>query len=275
MSEESPLHGAAMGLWDHLMELRACLLRALIAVGIGCILAAILSKYIVAFLCVPIEAFRAAHSEAPDLFRDPDPMAGFSTWLSVSLFGGLIAAMPYILYQVWSFVRPALKIRERGAVVPLVLGGTALFLAGVAVAYYFVAPAALEFLFSMNRMFGIEQTSGLPKYVKLMITLMLGFGLGFQLPLVMLIFSWTGLVGAEFFRKRRKYALVLAFVCGAFLTPPDVPSQVIMAFCLLLLYELGILLSVMSGRKRAELDDEEDAGESEDEQDGEDDRSES
>jgi sec-independent protein translocase protein TatC len=272
MSEESPLQSVGMGLWDHLMELRVRLLRALIGVAVGCILAAIFTRYIVDFLCVPIEAFRDAHPEAPEVFRDPDLMAGFSTWLSVSLFGGLMLAMPYVLYQVWSFVRPALKTRERGAVVPLVLGGTALFFAGVAVAYYFVAPAALDFLFSMNRMFGIEQTSGLPKYIKLMITLMLGFGLGFQLPLVMLVLSWTSLVGADFFRQRRKYALVLAFVFGAFLTPPDVPSQMIMAVCLLLLYELGILLSAITDRKRARRAAEEDAADAEEEGDAADDQ---
>jgi sec-independent protein translocase protein TatC len=194
MSDQVDSEDSPMDLWDHLMELRARLIRALLAVGLGFVVAAVFAKYIVAFLCVPINNFRDAHPGIPTVFRDPDPMAGFSTWIYVSLFGGLVLAMPYVLYQVWSFIRPGLKTQERGAMVPLVLGGTALFLAGAAVAYYFVSPAALTFLFSMNEMFGIEQTSGLPRYVKLIVMLMLGFGIGFQLPLIMLILSWIGIV---------------------------------------------------------------------------------
>jgi sec-independent protein translocase protein TatC len=248
------------------MELRARLIRVLVAVGVGFVFAAIFAKQIVIWLCIPIENFRNEHANVPREFRGTDLMEGFSTWIQVSLFAGLVLAMPWVLYQVWAFVRPGLKKEERGAVVPLVLGGTALFLGGVAVAYYFVAPAALNFLFAMNRMFGIEQATRLPKYVKLMTTLMLGFGAGFQLPLVMLILSWIGIVEVGFFRSRRKYALVLAFVFGAFLTPPDAPSQVIMAACLLVLYELGIVLSAIVDRRRARLypddeDDEDDEGE--------------
>lgn len=258
--EQSP-----MNFWDHLMELRARLMRVLIGVGLGFIVAAIFSKYIIDFLCVPMEDFRAARAANPDLpdvpqvFRAMEPTAGFSAWLSVALFGGLVLAMPYILYQVWCFVRPGLKHTERGAVVPLVGGGTALFLAGASVAYFYAAPAALKFLFAMNRMFGIEETSGLPEYIKMILMLMIGFGIGFQLPLVMFILSSLGITGPAFYRSRRKYAVVLAFVFGAFLTPPDAPSQIIMAGCLLVLFEFGILLSSLAQRRRArrEADEEE------------------
>jgi sec-independent protein translocase protein TatC len=251
MSEDPVSQDSPTDLWDHLMELRARLVRSLIAVGAGFVLSAVFARQIVAFLKVPMEVYRRAHPGVPALFRDPEILAGFSTFISVSLFGGLVLAMPYILWQVWGFVRPGLQKRERLAAVPLILGGTALFLAGVAVAYFFVAPAALNFLFTMNRMFGIEETSSLQRYIRLILMLMLGFGVGFQLPLVMLILTWVGIVDPGFFRSRRKYALVLAFVFGALLTPPDVPSQLIMAACLLVLYELGILLSVVAERRWA------------------------
>ncbi len=259
MAEQADSGDRPMGFWDHLMELRARLLRSLIAVGLGFVLAAIFSQYIIAFLRVPIEAFRATHSEAPPVFRAIPITAGFSAWISASLFGGLTLAMPYVLYQVWAFVRPGLKKRERGAVVPLVAGGTALFLSGAAVGYFYVAPAALNFFFAMNRMLGIEETSGLAEYLKMIIMLMVGFGLGFQLPLIMFVLSGLGVTGPGFYRARRKYAVVLAFVFGAFLTPPDVPSQLIMAGCLLALYELGILLSGLAERRRARREAEDQA----------------
>jgi sec-independent protein translocase protein TatC len=251
MSEEPASQDSRADLWDHLMELRARLVRSLIAVGAGFILSAVFAVRIVTFLQGPMEVYRQANPEAPKVFRDPEILAGFSTLISVSIFGGLVLAMPYILWQVWGFVRPGLRKRERLAVVPLVLGGTALFLGGVAVAYFFVAPAALDFLFAMNRMFGIEQTSSLQRYIRLVLMLMVGFGVGFQLPLVMLILTWVGVVDPGFFRSRRKYSLVLAFVFGALLTPPDVPSQLIMAGCLLVLYELGIVLSMVAERRWA------------------------
>ncbi|MHC4917704.1 MAG: twin-arginine translocase subunit TatC, partial [Planctomycetota bacterium] len=220
---------------DHLVELRARLIRSLIAVGVGLIVAAVFVRDLVSFLCIPLQEFARLHPEKDVRIITEKLQAGFTTIISVSLFGGLVLAMPFVLWQVWGFIRPALKSAERAAATFLVAFGTLLFLAGAAVGHFYAAPAALRFFFFLNEWLGIELTTGMPEYIKLVLTLMLGFGVGFQLPLVMLVLSWVGITDAAFFRARRKYALVLAFVFGAILTPPDVPSQLIMAGCLLLL----------------------------------------
>jgi len=244
-----------MGFWDHLMELRARLLRVIVAVGVGFIVAAIFSRHIVEFLRFPLDEFSRAQPENPVRIIGLKMQAGFSTIVSVSIWGGLVLAMPYILWQFWQFVRPGLKVKERGAATFVVGFGTLLFLAGAAVGHFFTAPAALRFFFFLNDWLGIERTTGLPEYIQLVITLMIGFGLGFELPLIMLILSWLDLVRPESYRARRKHSLVLAFVFGALLTPPDAPSQIIMACCLLALYELGILLAVMVAPKASPADD--------------------
>ena len=186
MTDETHDEKAHMSFMDHLMELRARLLWSILAVAIGLAVSAIFVSPIIDVLRVPMERFREAHPEAPKVFRSPPMTAGFSAVISVCVFGGLALAMPFVLYQLWLFVRPALKKGERAAVVPLVAFGTGLFLGGATVAYLFVTDAALNFLFAMNRLVGSEQTCGVGEYLRFVVTLMLGFGVGFQLPLVML-----------------------------------------------------------------------------------------
>lgn len=242
---------APMGFMDHLMELRARLLWSLLAVAAGFAAAACLHLRIVGLLKRPLEDFQAANlppGERVHIIPWSFP-EGFGVFVSVCLFGGLALAMPFVLWQAWRFVRPALRREERGLVVPLVAFGTALFLGGAAVGYFYVTPASLKFFALFNRGYGMECATRLSEYISLVVTIMLGFGLGFQLPLVMLILSRTGLAGAAFWRAKRRHAIVLAFVLGAILTPPDVPSQVIMAACLLALYELGLFLSALAERR--------------------------
>jgi len=254
VTDETHDEKTRMSFMDHLMELRARLVWSIVAVTVGLAMTAVFVRPILDVLRVPIERFREAHPEAPAVFRSPPVTAGFSAVLSVCIFGGLVLAMPFVLYQVWLFVRPALKRGERKVVVPFVAFGTILFLGGALVAYSFVTDAAINFLFAMNRLVGSEQTCGAGEYLRFVVALMLGFGLGFQLPLVMLVLSWAGVASAAGFRAKRRPAIALAFVFGAILTPPDVPSQILMAACLLALYELGALLSALVERRRARPD---------------------
>jgi len=239
----------AMGLWEHLMELRARLIRSALVLAAGFVVAAAFSPRIVAFLRAPLDDYNRANPDAPVLVIALDPAAGFSALISVGLFGALGLAAPWIGWELWRFVKPALGGRAPIGVGRFAAAVGVLFWAGAAAGYFLASRATLAFFFSLNAAFGIAPTTGLGEYIGMMVALMTGFGLGFELPAAMMLLARLGLVSSGFYRARRRYAIVAAFVAGAVLTPPDVPSQAIMAGCLLALYELGIRLAAAAERR--------------------------
>jgi sec-independent protein translocase protein TatC len=183
------------------------------------------------------------------------PTTGFFLELKLALVLGLILAFPVVIYQLWAFLAPALEKRERRVIIPSLYMGTVLFAAGAAMAYWIALPVSLRFLFGFQQDF-LALTIGADEYLSFVVRLLVGFGLVFELPVVVLILSVLGLVTPRFLRSKRRHAVVLITVTASLLSPGDVVMvTLLMMVPLFLLYELSILLSVMVTR-RAPAEDE-------------------
>jgi sec-independent protein translocase protein TatC len=166
----------------------------------------------------------------------------FFTALKVSFFGGLIVSLPVIFYQMWMFVAPGLYEHEKKFVIPFVFFATLMFLVGAAFAYYVVIPFGFEFLIN----FGNSVVSVMPSigaYVSFFTKLLVGFGIAFELPVITFFLATLGLVDDKTLKDFFRYAIVLIFILSAFLTPPDVLTQFLMAVPLITLYGVSILIA--------------------------------
>lgn len=236
-----------LGLTSHLRELRSRLIKSLVSLVPGFVLAYSLASPILDFLARPL---REALPEGSRLVATALPET-FIVHLKIGFWGGVFLSSPIWLYQFWAFVSPGLYGREKRCLRRLSFFGAILMFSGAAFAYGLIMPIVFQFFISVAG----DDITLLPtirQYLSLVITLMAAFGLCFQLPLVLLFLSSLGLVDAAKLRHFRRYAIVLSFVVGAALTPPDVVSQVLLALPLLALYELSIFL--ISRRKAAQDD---------------------
>lgn len=178
------------------------------------------------------------------------PTTGFFLELKLALVVGAILAFPILIYQVWGFLGPALEDREKKLIVPALYLGTLLFAAGAAMAYWIALPVSLRFLFGFQQDF-LAITIGANEYFSFVVRLLVGFGVVFELPVVVLILSAMGLATPAFLRAKRKHAIVLITVVASFLSPGDVVMVTLMMMVpLILLYEFSILLSVLVTRGR-------------------------
>ena len=233
---------------DHLEELRWRILWSILAVGVFTIAGFLLVHYlqVVALLLEPGKEYLGADWQ-PIFLSPTDP---FFLLLKLALAVGLILASPVIIYQAWAFLSPALEPHEKRTIVPALYMGLVLFAAGVAMAYYIALPISIRFLMGLLTDFmtpSIEAT----RYLGFVIKLLLGFGIVFELPVVILILSALGLVTPAFLRARRRHAIVIITVVASFLSPGDVVAvTILMMIPLIFLYEFSILLSVLMWKRR-------------------------
>jgi sec-independent protein translocase protein TatC len=171
------------------------------------------------------------------------------------LVAGVILGFPVIFYQIWQFVMPGLYQRERKYVIPVLIACTGFFLIGAVTAYFVVIPLALKFLMAMATE-TIRPTLEIGKYVGFITRLILAFGVVFQLPIISFFLASIGLITPDSMRRFRRYAVIGTFALAAIITPPDVYSQILLAFPLLGLYELSILITRLAFRKRQEQEEE-------------------
>jgi sec-independent protein translocase protein TatC len=234
-----------MPLTGHLAELRRRIIYVLIALVVCVIAAYVERKWVFYVLMRPLE------NAGVDKLTTLGVTEAFMQILKVSIYAGLIATLPFILYQFWAFIMPALYENERRHVLPYTAATAGLFLGGVVFAYFIVLPVGLKFLVG----YGSEQFNQLlqaERYITFVATFLLAFGLVFELPLVMMLLAWTGLVDHLRMRKVRKYAIVVEAVLAMVITPSQDPfSMMLMLVPLVLLYEVGIWLAKMVGKRRA------------------------
>ncbi|MCB0401268.1 MAG: twin-arginine translocase subunit TatC [Flavobacteriales bacterium] len=175
----------------------------------------------------------------------------FSTHIVTSLVAGLILAFPYILFEVWRFISPALEKKEKKYARYLVFSGSLLFTMGILFGYYFVSPLSVQFLGNYQISESVTNQIDLKSFISTVTTVTLVCGLVFELPLLVYFLSKIGIMTPEFMRKYRKHAVVITLVVSAILTPPDVSSQVLLSIPLLILYEFSIYISKIVNKKAA------------------------
>ena len=185
----------------------------------------------------------------------------------MAFFVSICITFPVILLQIWRFVAPGLYKNERRAIYPFLLATPVLFAMGALMVYYLVIPLAWGFFLSFEMQgaegaLAIEVEPRISEYLSLVMRLMFAFGVSFELPVLLLLMVKAGLMTAEGLAEKRKYAILLAFIAAAILTPPDVISQVLLAVPVILLYEISIIGARMIQKKRETADDTADDDES-------------
>tara|TARA_B100000945_G_scaffold320247_1_gene329686 strand:+ start:5872 stop:6711 length:840 start_codon:yes stop_codon:yes gene_type:complete len=233
-----------MPLTSHLGELRRRLVRVIIVIFLVFLGATVVEME----LNQPIlSAFRSPLDlrNIPLVFIQlTEP---FFTYLRIGLYTSFFLTFPYVLGQIWMFVRPALYLKERKAVWPFMLLSYPLFVGGGLFGYFIVIPLGYDFFLGFENEFTLP-TLSMASYLSLTIHLLFAFGLVFELPTISFILTRLGILNANWLRTNRKYSLVVIFIGAALLTPPDVFTQTLMAGPLIILYEISILVSQMAGR---------------------------
>jgi sec-independent protein translocase protein TatC len=241
-----------MSFFDHLEELRRRLIRGVMAIGAAFALCLVFGEELFELLASPIAKLLPKDSAL--VFTSlPDP---FFIYLKVSFIGGIFLALPYVLYELWRFIKPGLFDRERKLAVPFVVLAAALFYVGAAFAYFIVFPAAFKFFLSYQTP-DLKPMIAIREYVSLVMMLMLAFGAVFETPIIVVFLGLLGLFNSTQLRKGRRYFVVIAFIIGAILTPtPDPLNQTLMAVPMMLLYELGIWFLAILEKKRKQYQEE-------------------
>ena len=173
----------------------------------------------------------------------------FTIHIVTSLVVGIVLAFPYLLFEIWRFITPALKKKEKKNALGLVFAGSMLFVIGILFGYYFVSPLSVQFLGNYTVSEQVQNQITLSSFISTVTTVTLVCGLVFQLPLIVFFLSKLGLLTPEFMRKYRKHAVVVTLVLSAIITPPDISSQVLLTIPLLILYEFSIYISKMVVKK--------------------------
>jgi sec-independent protein translocase protein TatC len=174
----------------------------------------------------------------------------FSIHIVTSLIAGIILAFPYLLFEVWRFISPALKKKEKKYAFYLIFSGSILFMIGILFGYYFVSPLSVQFLGNYQVSEMVENQITIGSFITTVTTVTLACGLVFELPLLVFFLSKLGVITPEFMRKYRKHAVVVTLVISAIITPPDVSSQILLTIPLLVLYEFSIFISKIVVKKQ-------------------------
>ncbi|MDX2494081.1 MAG: twin-arginine translocase subunit TatC [Desulfuromusa sp.] len=190
----------------------------------------------------------------------------FFTILKVSALAGLVVAFPIIIWQVWNFIAPALYGHEKRLAIPFVFFSSLCFGTGTFFGFTLVFPMIFSFLINYGtNVGGVDAMLSMGAYLTMASRLLIAFGLVFELPIVIFFLARLGIVDHKWLSKNRKFALLLAFVMGAVLTPPDIFSQASIAIPFIVLYEVGVIVARFFGKKKVVVDDEEDEDEAEEE----------
>ncbi len=237
-----------MGLLDHLDELRKRILRSVIVVIVGFLGCWSFAPWFVEILSRPITPLLPADRKLA-FFA---PTEAFMLYIKVSLLVSIFLMAPFLLYQLWAFISPGLYRKEKRFAIPFIFFGSVFFLAGGVFAYYVALPFALEFLVDL----GSEQFEPLisaTTYFHFMMAVVLGLGVMFELPILIFLLSWIGIVTPRFLMRHFRWAVLLIFIVSAIITPtPDIFNLCLFALPTLALYLLGVGVSavVLGNRKR-------------------------
>ena len=247
MSDEEEYSDQPLPLVAHLKELRDKLLRALLAVLIVFIALFSFANEIYAFVSKPL---RALLPEGATMIAT-EVASPFLTPFKLTLVASIFLAIPYVLYQAWSFIAPGMYRHEKRLAIPLMVSSVLLFYAGAAFAYFVVFPLIFAF-FTGVAPDGITIMTDINSYLNFVLKLFFAFGIAFEIPIAAILLIWTGITTPEALAKKRPYIIVGCFIFGMLLTPPDIISQSLLALPMWLLFEIGIYLGGFIKRSAGE-----------------------
>jgi sec-independent protein translocase protein TatC len=252
-----------MTIWDHLAELRKRVVIALLSLCVTTGVAWTFQGDLLAFFAKPYMDAWIDHGLQGDPFNFKTPAEGFLAMFQLSLLGGFALAAPIVFWQLWAFVAPGLYAREKRFVIPFVLSSTGLFLGGGYFGWKLVFPLAFKYLLSFggsvetfwlfkDTPISVHPTVMISDYIQFVTRMLLGFGLVFEIPLLIFFLSLAGIVNYLQLIRFARWYIVGAFVVAAILTPPEATSQVMMAVPMILLYGLSIGLAYFFGKPPTE-----------------------
>ncbi|BAJ03782.1 twin-arginine translocase subunit TatC [Shewanella violacea] len=244
MSQQQPLI-------SHLLELRTRLLHAITSVVLVFACMAYWSNDIYHYMATPL---MQALPESSSMIAT-DVAAPFFAPFKLTLVLSFFIAIPYVLYQIWSFIAPGLYKHEKRLMIPLLASSTILFYLGIAFSYYVVFPVVFGF-FANVAPEGVQVATDISSYLSFVLKLFFAFGLAFEIPIAVILLCWAGVTTPDELKAKRPYIVVGAFVIGMLLTPPDIISQTMLAVPMLILFEGGLIAARFYSKKDTEEDDE-------------------
>lgn len=238
-------------LFDHLLELRTRLLHAVLGVLVVFCSMIYFAQDIYQYVAQPL---LEVMPEGTQMIAT-DVASPFFTPFKLTIVLSVFIAMPYILFQLWSFIAPGLYKNEKRLIAPLMFGSTLLFYSGIAFAYYIVFPVAFTF-FSSVAPDGVTIATDISSYLDFVLKLFFAFGAAFEIPIAIILMCWTGVTSPASLRTKRPYIVVGAFIVGMLLTPPDIISQTMLAVPMLLLFEVGVIVASFYYKEEPEIEEE-------------------
>jgi sec-independent protein translocase protein TatC len=255
MSEEDDIEASRAPLIEHLVELRARLIRALAALVVAFFVCFAFAKPLYNFLVWPYDYVVRSMTGKPATMIFTAPQEFFITQIKVAFYGALVIAFPIIAAQIYKFVAPGLYRHERKAFLPYLVATPVFFMLG-ATLVYFLLPMVLGFFAGMQQTgddgIKIELLPKVSEYLSLIMGLTFAFGIVFQMPVVLTLLARIGIIDSTLLREKRRWAILVAFIVAAVLTPPDPLSQLSLALPSILLYELTIFAVKWVERKKGE-----------------------
>lgn len=222
---------------EHLTEIRQRLIKSLIALSLVFSALFYFANNLYQILAEPlVSVLPDGHQMIATQVTTP-----FTTPLKLALFVSLLVTLPYLLYQIWAFIAPALFKHEKQRALPLIVVSCCLFYIGMAFAYFFVFPVMFQF-FTETAPVGVQVSTDISSYLDFVLGMLFSFGVSFQVPIAVWATCWVGLTTPQSLAKKRSYMLVAAFTVGMILTPPDVLSQTLLSVPLYLLFEIGLFM---------------------------------
>ncbi len=240
------LDDSKMPLLDHLIELRRRMLFSFIGMLIAFFVCYAFAGHIYNFLVQPLADLTEGQAGRRMIFTALHE--AFFTQIKVAFFAALCISFPILAGQLWGFIAPGLYKKEKSAFLPFLLATPFLFGLGAAVVYYLVIPLAWKFFLSFEQpgsdgILPMELEPKVDQYLSLVMRLIFAFGVCFELPVLIVLLTKVGMATSAGLKAKRKYAILIAFIVAAILTPPDVISQVLLAVPVILLYEISIICS--------------------------------